>query len=257
MLRRSLQSLGGEPAYRPVSGWQPWQAMLAVVLMFFAAAGAAVMVSAVLDVLRGPGASSPVPAGGGRDHVAVLVWLLTLQVVLTGLVVMASRRRGGAVQRELALAPPAQGIMAYLGGMALLIMIFGAYTALVLLFRPEAAIEDVRPFADLIRSDVWWLALLVVGIGAPVSEELVFRGFLFSALAASRLGVLGAALITTTAWTSLHAGYSVYGLVEVFAVGLLFSWLLWKTGSLRVPLLCHAAYNSSIILALRLVDLPA
>ena len=46
------------------------------------------------------------------------------------------------------------------------------------------------------------------------------------------------------------------GLVEVFSIGLIFSWLLWRTGSLWVPIFCHAAYNSLIVLVLRFVDLP-
>jgi membrane protease YdiL (CAAX protease family) len=96
-----------------------------------------------------------------------------------------------------------------------------------------------------------------VGIGAPLSEELLFRGFLLSALAQTRLRFWGAAVVSTLAWAVLHAGYSAVGLAEVFAIGLLFSWLLWRTGSLRVPIVCHALYNCLILLALRFVDLPS
>ena len=105
--------------------------------------------------------------------------------------------------------------------------------------------------------DQWVLALLVVGLGAPLSEELLFRGFLLSALARSRLGFAGAAVVTTILWTALHAGYSIAGLVEVSLIGLFFSWLLWRTGSLRVPIFCHALYNTLIVVALRHVPLPA
>jgi membrane protease YdiL (CAAX protease family) len=54
----------------------------------------------------------------------------------------------------------------------------------------------------------------------------------------------------------LHAGYSAVGLVEVFSIGLIFSWLLWRTGSLWVPIFCHAVYNILVVLVLRLADLP-
>ena len=67
----------------------------------------------------------------------------------------------------------------------------------------------------------------------------------------------GAALITTSLWTALHAGYSLAGIVEVFLIGLFFSWLLWRTGSLRVAIFCHALYNSLIVVVLRYVPLPA
>ena len=66
---------------------------------------------------------------------------------------------------------------------------------------------DLRPLVQLF-GEQWLLALLVVGVGAPLSEELLFRGFLLSALARSRLGFAGGAVITTAWWTALHAGYS-------------------------------------------------
>jgi membrane protease YdiL (CAAX protease family) len=96
----------------------------------------------------------------------------------------------------------------------------------------------------------------VVGLGAPLSEELLFRGFLLSALTRP-LGFWGAALLANAPWTALHWGYSSVGLTQVFVIGLFFSWLLWRTGSLRVPILCHAAFNGLVLLVLRYVDLPS
>jgi hypothetical protein len=48
---------------------------------------------------------------------------------------------------------------------------------------------DLRPFVGFMTGPDWLLALLVVGIGAPLSEELLFRGFLLSALAGTRFGL--------------------------------------------------------------------
>jgi membrane protease YdiL (CAAX protease family) len=90
-----------------------------------------------------------------------------------------------------------------------------------------------------------------------LSEELLFRGFLLSALARTALGFWGAALVATLLWTAMHVGYSLTGIVEVFIIGMFFSWLLWRTGSLRVAIFCHALYNLLIVLGLRFVDLPA
>ena len=78
---------------------------------------------------------------------------------------------------------------------------------------------DLRPFVELVRGPDWMLAAAVIGIGAPLSEELLFRGFLLSALAKSRLGFWGAALIATALWTSLHIGYTVVGILEVSIIG--------------------------------------
>jgi hypothetical protein len=246
------------PAYRPGGHWRPLPAVIAVVLMFAVAAATAVLVGSLTDFLAtGRPDEAAAPNTPAAEALRVLVWLITMQVLLVALVVLVSGWYGSDRTATLALAPPAGGAASYGAALLWMVVIFGLYTAIVMNVHPETLKQDVKPFADMIRSDAWWLALIAVGIGAPVSEELIFRGFLFSALARSRVGVPGAAVLTTTAWTSLHAGYSAFGLVEVFAVGLFFSWLLWKTGSLRVPLFCHAAYNTTIILALRVIDLPA
>jgi membrane protease YdiL (CAAX protease family) len=89
-----------------------------------------------------------------------------------------------------------------------------------------------------------------------LSEEMLFRGFLLSALARTRLRFWGAAIIATVLWTAMHAGYSLVGILEVFLIGMFFSWLLWRTGSLRVAIVCHAVYNSMVVVALRFIELP-
>ena len=48
---------------------------------------------------------------------------------------------------------------------------------------------DLRPFVQLFATSDWLLALLVIGVGAPLSEELLFRGFLLSALAQLAAGL--------------------------------------------------------------------
>ena len=82
------------------------------------------------------------------------------------------------------------------------------------------------------------------------------RGFLQSALTRSKLGFAGGAIIATIIWAALHAGYTVVGLIEVALIGGIFSYALWRTGSLRVTLACHALYNSALALFVRFL-LPA
>ena len=106
--------------------------------------------------------------------------------------------------------------------------------------------NDLSDMIGLFRGPFWPLAMIVIGIGAPLSEELLFRGFLQTALVPTRLGYWGASVVTTAIWTAMHAGYSIAGLVEVFMIGLMFTWFLRRTGSLRVSLVCHAIYNSGI-----------
>jgi membrane protease YdiL (CAAX protease family) len=186
---------------------------------------------------------------------SALATLAIWQAIAVVLTVLASMLLGGRSRDVLALRPPAGTRGVYLNAVLLMALLQIAVSAVQYFFLPQDMYADLRPFVQLF-GEQWVLALLVVGIGAPLSEELLFRGFLLSALARSRLGFAGGALVTTGLWTALHAGYSLAGIAEVFLIGLFFSWLLWRTGSLRVPIFCHALYNSLIVLVLRHVPLP-
>jgi hypothetical protein len=169
---------------------------------------------------------------------------------------LASLLFGGRLGEVLALKAPVAGPLVYLSAIGAMVVLQVIVSIVQYFLVSGDMFADLRPFVDVAAGPNWGLALLVVGIGAPLSEELLFRGFLLSALAKTRLGFAGAALVSTTLWTALHAGYSVLGILEVFTIGLFFSWMLWRTGSLRVPIFCHALYNSLIVCMLRFVALP-
>src|SRR5262249_355551 len=134
-------------------------------------------------------------------------------------------------------------------GLVLMLVVMLPYDLMVLAFARDQMMGDLKSFTAPLHSDAAALFAAVMVVGAPLSEELLFRGFLLGALAQSRLRFGGAALLSTVAWTALHIGYSVLGLVEVYIAGLLFSWLLWRTGNLWVPIVCHGIYNT-VMLAL-------
>ena len=113
--------------------------------------------------------------------------------------------------------------------------------------RPDDWMRDLEQYQSLVQSDQWWIFAVVVGIGAPASEELLFRGFLLPALAQSRIGYWGGAIITSAGWTALHWNYSIVSLIEVFLIGLFFCFVLWRTGSLWVTIICHGAYNLALL----------
>lgn len=114
----------------------------------------------------------------------------------------------------------------------------------------EALSADLKPFAAIARSRGWWVLLLAAGVGAPLAEELLFRGFLYSGLRASPLGFAGTALVTAVVWTSLHMTYSAYGLALLLMIGLYFAWLRERSGSVWPSIAAHAVYNGVIVVAL-------
>jgi membrane protease YdiL (CAAX protease family) len=87
------------------------------------------------------------------------------------------------------------------------------------------------------------LLILAMVILAPLTEELFFRGFLFEGLLASRLGPIGAVLLTSAAWSVVHAQYDLYGIATIFADGLLLGVIRWKTGSTLLTMVLHGLAN--------------
>ena len=91
-----------------------------------------------------------------------------------------------------------------------------------------------------------WLFLLVlpsVAIGAPLAEEVIFRGQLFSALSSTRIGPAGATLLTALAWSLLHVTEPWLSIGLIFIMGLLFGWMMMRFGSLWVTVAAHGLWN--------------
>jgi hypothetical protein len=237
----------GPAAYVPRTPWGPVQA-LAVVLLIVVLSAGVMLASGLLSRVAGPGTWRQDPG----ELAALGIW----QVSTILLTLFFSSLRGGNWQEVLAVAGPAGGPSVYLRALLAMACLQVVVSLVQYSYFQHDMYADLRPFVRLF-GDRWLLALLVVGVGAPLSEELLFRGFLLTALARSRLGFWGGATLSTALWTALHAGYSAVGIAEVFLVGMFFSWLLWRTGSLRVAIFCHALYNSLIVVVLRYVPLPA
>jgi membrane protease YdiL (CAAX protease family) len=77
----------------------------------------------------------------------------------------------------------------------------------------------------------------------PVTEEIVFRGFLFRGLSASFLGVAGTLIVTSIAWALLHVQYDWLTVAQIFLIGLLLGWLRWASGSTLLTISLHVLAN--------------
>lgn len=230
--------------YETATGWGPWSAFFIVVLITIVSLGVAMAGSVVLVHTSGRTLADTLTEG------TPLVLFFVAQVLMVLGAVVAALAKGGTLSRSLALKPPIGGFWSYAKALFLVLAAVTIYTAFSSYVMRRDVGEDLGEMVGLFRGPWWPMALVVIGIGAPLSEELVFRGFLQTALVPTRLGYWGASLITTAFWTALHAGYSLAGMVEVFMIGMIFAWLLRRTGSLRVTLACHAIYNTGIALVL-------
>ncbi len=242
----------GPAAYVARSGWPAWAVLPAAVVIFALSVGMGGVSAWIYSGLGGadgivPGlASTP----DMQFTMPIVVWLGGLQIGMIVFTILAAGFFSSKRKEVLALIAPAQGWGVLVPGLALLLAATGIWTGILLNWKPEVVMGDLKPFYDLVHSDAVWFVILVIVVGAPLSEELMFRGFMFSALAKTRLGLVGTSVVTAALWTALHAGYSVFGLVEVMFIGLFFSWLLVRTGSLWVTILCHGIYNGVVVVVL-------
>ncbi len=88
------------------------------------------------------------------------------------------------------------------------------------------------------------ILVLALVVGAPVLEEVLFRGFVFKGLAASKAGAAGAVLLTSAIWALIHFQYDWYNVLQIFAVGLFLGVVRWRTGSVTLPILLHGLMNA-------------
>ena len=82
---------------------------------------------------------------------------------------------------------------------------------------------------------------LCVAIGAPIAEEIAFRGMAYNALTKRGLSTAWVIAITTVAFSLFHL--EPLRVPILLASGLVLGVLRWKTRSLGAPIVAHAVNN--------------
>lgn len=91
------------------------------------------------------------------------------------------------------------------------------------------------------------MLLFAFSVAAPMSEEVLARGFLYRGWSASFLGVPGAIILSSLLWTIVHLQYDMYFLAEVFSIGLWFGYMRYRAGSLWLTIVLHALNNLTAV----------
>ncbi|MDN4988972.1 type II CAAX endopeptidase family protein [Bradyrhizobium sp. WYCCWR 13022] len=91
------------------------------------------------------------------------------------------------------------------------------------------------------------LLLFAFSVAAPMSEEVLARGFLFRGWSASFLRVPGAIILSSLVWTAVHLQYDFYFLAEVFSIGLWFGYMRHRANSLWLTIVLHALNNMTAV----------
>jgi membrane protease YdiL (CAAX protease family) len=118
-------------------------------------------------------------------------------------------------------------------------------------FNAIFGIETPQIMLDLLATtDNVWLLFIAICIFAPIIEEIVFRGFLFSRLQYSILGKSGAVLATSIIFTMIHSQYQGIELVSLFSLALLLAMVRVKTNNLNYCIAIHSINNFVSLVAL-------
>ena len=130
-----------------------------------------------------------------------------------------------------------------------------------MLFRSQSIFGEVGSVAgdvaqDLRESGPLWALIVfaaLIAVGAPIVEEIAFRGLLFNSLRKKGLGPIATIAITAVAFAVIHL--EPLRLLILLPIGIAYGWVRWKTGSLGSAIVAHTANNFPVVLVL-LIGVP-
>src|SRR5262249_18292491 len=177
-----------------------------------------------------------------------LVWFATLvwTMVQVEVLALAARRRGWQAAEYLGwVVPKPRDVAVTLA----VIVLFGlASEALEYLLDIQmSAVDTYRSAREAGWLVMLWIAWVIAG---PLSEELLFRGFLYRGWAQSRRAVVPAVVVISALWAVLHAEYEWFSILEIFPTGLVLGWARWRSGSTMLTFAMHAFVNIWVIVTL-------
>ena len=189
----------------------------------------------------------PIPLAAAATNGAVIAASLAVSapVVLLLLVLIVRRTKVPAADylalrwptwRELGIA------VASLGA----VFLAASIAASILGKESPAFISDT--FSTARDAGMLPLLLLSFVFLGPLQEELVFRGFFLRGFIPA-IGVWPAIILTSGAWAVSHGQYELFFVGEIFALGILFGWLRWRSGSTILTFILHAAVNGMAVFA--------
>jgi membrane protease YdiL (CAAX protease family) len=236
-----------EAVVTPVAPPSPWGAwvtigfLLLIIAVVMGVQTVIVLAWVFAEITRDPSARVETLAEGLQfDGDLLAVTTLVGGAAAVGLVALLVRSRNAALRDYLALEPvrPKTAVLWMLGTLAFLASYDIVSEALD---RPTVPDFMIRAYGSAGLLPLLWIAVAVV---APVWEEIVFRGFGFRGLRASRLGLAAAVGVPTLLWACLHLQYDLFDIAYVFCLGVVFGLARERTGTVTMPIVLHVLTNA-------------
>jgi uncharacterized protein len=227
---------GGSPVGPPANDWPVWTGFVALLsaLMLAAVGGLIVDIPAVV---LGVNISSHIPPGLELADTVVQDVAFVLTVVLFA-------QLGGRAVRswQFGLCPtPARRAAGLVALTILAFLAFSVIWAVAVNTPKEKLLEQLGANETTL---LLALSALLTTVIAPISEEILFRGYIFAALSKWK-GWLPAAATTGVLFGGVHAGSApVADLVPLAVLGFALCMLYRRTGSLYPCIATHSLNNS-------------
>jgi membrane protease YdiL (CAAX protease family) len=172
------------------------------------------------------------------------VMFFTLVTAVIGIRLLAGRTPGGWVRYGFSVPAPK-----HVGAAVVISAPVAIVTALLL-----ARAHESGPLAGLSLAP--WLVVLYFVLGAPIQEEVIFRGLLQTTLATSaasptapnpKYGV-AASLLVALLFGCIHLVVGRYTAAAAFVLGAIAGEFRRRSGSLIPAVICHAFFNLAAII---------
>ncbi len=140
------------------------------------------------------------------------------------------------------------------GGAVIAVTASIATLAAAFIFEPVISLLPDMP-ADLVKQmeimtkGPFWANFVSVAIFAPFFEEWLCRGMILRGLL-KRLNPVAAIIISAVFFAVLHG--NIWQGINAFALGLLFGYVYYRTGSLKLTMLMHFVNNAFSLLLSRI-----
>lgn len=185
---------------------------------------------------------------GSNDGTVVSISILIGCVLLVTTSVLIIHLRGGEWRQYLALKPFSLAVGMGMLGLLLIFMIASQALTYMLDMTPLVFVDPLYQSV----SSVWLLVFAMV-IVAPVYEEVVFRGILWSAIAEQfkapsypvHRGAIVASVVTSLIFAVIHVQYGIYEISTIVVLALIFCYARIKSGSLLLPIVLHIVNNGA------------
>jgi membrane protease YdiL (CAAX protease family) len=187
--------------------------------------------------------------------IAVIAGIVAPWLGLLGWPLVCTRMRGNGPRIDLGLQLTWSDVRLGVG-----VGIVGLLLAGVIALLTRGVVGDFNSAAGEIAlelQDEGTLAMVAfavaVMVGAPIVEEIAFRGMVFNSLRKRGLSAVWTIVVSALVFAAFHL--EPVRFLILLPIGLLYGWLRWKSGALGAPIIAHVVNNGPAAVVL-LLGLP-